>query len=130
MENILFPSAHLRNEAESQQLRINSAHFQVIPRGVDVVLGGLVYFLGLGEGFYFHLGKQFWNFRKFFAILEGFDSATDVEDVTDYGLVYCLLSDGSVICNQGYGGTVVSDALDGSQSVGGDNGVYFAVDEH
>ena len=96
MENILFPSAHLRNKAESQQLRINSAHFQVIPRGV----------------FYFYLGKQFWNFRKFFAILEGFDCATDVEDVTDDGLVYCLLSDGGVVCNQGYGGTVVSDALD------------------
>ena len=84
----------------------------MIPRGVDSILGVLVYFLGLGGFFYSHLGKQFWNFRQFFAILEGFDGATDVEDVTDDGLVYCLLCDGGVVCNQGYGGTVVSDALD------------------
>ena len=53
-----------------------------------------------------------------------------MENVTDDRLVYCLLSDGGVICNQGDGVAVVSDALDGAQSVGGDNGVYLAVDEH
>lgn len=48
----------------------------------------------------------------------------------DDGLVDGLLSDGGVVCNQGDGGAVVSDALDGAQAVGGDNGVYLAVDEY
>ena len=65
-----------------------------------------------------------------FVISEGFYSSSDVEDVTDDRLFYRLLSDGGIVCNQGDGGAVVSDALDGAQSVGGDNGVYLAVDEY